>query len=198
MVCRSRKCECQGWKPRGLPGGPPPAPLRKRRYPDPDWAPGRDESGSSGPGKNGYSRKYLLRADSGSRTLTPGERWGQTVARPCPSFKYTLKIQTEFIQSLQKKVLHRALFAGEELKENTRPSPPRTTGHPGEAWGAEGAWGPKNDAGGGSIPFTFSSEPGGALTAGAGRWRGALAAGPRQSCSVSWAGARCKEGCCSS
>lgn len=61
-----------------------------------------------------------------------------------------------------------------------------------------GSKGRQNNAGGAGISFSFSSVPRRRLIWGAGWWWGARAEGLRQSCSFSWAGARCTEGCCSS
>lgn len=158
----------------------------------PLWGTGVEARGL---GKNGCLPKCLLGTDSASPTLplVIGDRLG------LPS---SLQVHTEksdwIYSELTKTVSHRALWFAKELKEREyAPSQPTKKRTPRRSLGSRGSKGLKDNAGGMSIS-NFSSEPRGGRVSGAGWWWGAPAAGPRQNCSVSWAGAHCKVGCYSS
>lgn len=154
----------------------------------------RDRSGSDGPWKEmvAYLRVFSLLI----LPAWPCLRWeGTDGGSPLPFLEVHTEKSDWIYSELTKTVLHWALSFAKEPKEREYTClPTHDKRTPRRSSGSQGL---KDNAGGVSISH-FSSEPRGGQIAGARWWWGALAARPRQNCSVSWAGARCKEGCCSS
>lgn len=201
MVFRSTKCDCWG-RQAGLLSG---TPYTKAMLPScssdiRNCAPIRDRSGRRAWEESRQPLKCQLRADSASLAstlITDGANLHSTSFLPLRAhWKFKL-----YVFRAHKDVFFffftlSSLFP-KELKEQI-PLPTQNKRTPRRISGSRGRAGQKNNAGGVTSPSAFSSVPRKGLSWGA-RWCwGAMAGGPWQNCSFSWAGARCKEGCCSS